>query len=198
MLLKCAQTSLNSKLLAHYKEFFSELVVEAVETLDTNLLDKDLIGIKMVTGGSVTESILVRGVAFKKTFSYAGFEQQPKKFKDPKICLLNIELELKAEKENAEIRIENPDDYKSIVDAEWELIYEKLRKIVDSGANIVLSKLPIGDLATQYFADRNIFCAGRVDGEDIKRIQKSTGAIVQTTVNGLTEEVLGTCARFEE
>lgn len=59
-----------------------------------------------------------------------------------------MELELKAEKENAEIRIENPDDYKSIVDAEWELIYEKLKKIVDSGASIVLSKLPIGDLAT--------------------------------------------------
>lgn len=126
MLLRCAQTSLNSKLLSHYKDFFSELVVEAVETLDTNLLDKDLIGIKLVTGGSITESQLVKGVGFKKTFSYAGFEQQPKKFKDPKICLLNIELELKAEKENAEIRIENPEDYKSIVDAEWELIYEKL------------------------------------------------------------------------
>jgi len=38
-------------------------------------LDKDLIGIKMVTGGSVTESFLVDGVAFKKTFAYAGFEQ---------------------------------------------------------------------------------------------------------------------------
>ena len=31
MLLKCAKTSLNSKLLAHYKDFFANLVVEAVE-----------------------------------------------------------------------------------------------------------------------------------------------------------------------
>ena len=53
--------------------------------------------------------MLVDGVAFKKTFSYAGFEQQPKKFTDPKIILLNIELELKAEKESAEVRIENPE-----------------------------------------------------------------------------------------
>jgi T-complex protein 1 subunit eta len=59
MLIKCAGTALNSKLLASYKEHFAELVVEAVETLDTNLLDKDLIGIKMVTGGSVTDSFLV-------------------------------------------------------------------------------------------------------------------------------------------
>ncbi len=48
------------------------------------------------------------GVAFKKTFSYAGFEQQPKKFDNPTIMCLNIELELKSEKENAEIRIEDP------------------------------------------------------------------------------------------
>jgi len=33
-----------------------------------------MIGIKLITGGSVTESFLVKGVAFKKTFSYAGFE----------------------------------------------------------------------------------------------------------------------------
>lgn len=50
------------------------------------------------------DSFLVQGVAFKKTFSYAGFEQQPKKFVDPKILILNIELELKSEKENAEVR----------------------------------------------------------------------------------------------
>jgi T-complex protein 1 subunit eta len=50
------------------------------------------------------DSFLVKGVAFKKTFSYAGFEQQPKKFENPKILLLNLELELKSEKENAEVR----------------------------------------------------------------------------------------------
>ena len=44
------------------------------------------------------------GVAFKKTFSYAGFEMQPRSFDNPKVLLLNIELELKAEKENAEVR----------------------------------------------------------------------------------------------
>ena len=47
------------------------------------------------------------GVAFKKTFSYAGFEMQPKSYTNPKIALLNIELELKSEKANAELRIEN-------------------------------------------------------------------------------------------
>lgn len=124
------------------------------------------------------DSFLVNGVAFKKTFSYAGFEQQPKKFVNPKLLLLNIELELKSEKENAEIRWDNiwgylnyiwplalqllfwmvvrffcrlsdPLQYQSIVDAEWNIIYDKLDKCVQSGAKIILSRLAIGDLATQ-------------------------------------------------
>ena len=197
MLKKWAMTSLNSKLINSYKEFFSEMVVTAVSKLEDDLNMK-MIGIKKVTGGSVTNSQIIEGVAFKKTFSYAGFEQQKKKYENPKICLLNLELELKSEKENAEIRIENPDDYQAIVDAEWRIIYEKLENIVESGANVVLSKLPIGDLATQYFADRGLFCAGRVPIDDLKRVSSATGGVIQTTVNGLKPEVLGTCGYFEE
>ncbi len=68
----------------------------------------------------------MEGVAFKKTFSYAGFEQQPKSFEKPKVLLLNIELELKAEKENAEIRVNDPEKFQSFVDAEWNIIYRKV------------------------------------------------------------------------
>ena len=100
------------------------------------------------------DSQLVSGVAFKKTFSYAGFEMQPKKYSNPKIALLNVELELKAERDNAEVRVESVSEYQKVVDAEWQILYEKLDKIVKSGAQVVLSKLPIGDVATQYFADR--------------------------------------------
>lgn len=51
--------------------------------------------------------MLVQGVAFKKAFSYAGFEMQQKKYLNPKIAMLNVELELKAERENAEVRVDN-------------------------------------------------------------------------------------------
>merc|ERR1719162_1407561 len=155
------------------------------------------VGIKKVPGGSTTETMLVEGVAFKKCFSYAGFEQQPKSFDNPKILLLNLELELKAEKDNAEVRITDPDQYQSIVDAEWSIIYEKLDLIANTGANVVLSRLAIGDLATQYFADRGVFCAGRVENADLERTRRATGAEVQTTVHGVTPEVLGTCGHFE-
>jgi len=198
LLEKCAGTALNSKLICRNKDFFAPMCVEAVNSLADDDMDLKLIGIKKVAGGSVTESQLIHGIAFKKTFAYAGFEQQTKRFVNPKILCLNVELELKSEKENAEIRIDDPDKYQSIVDAEWKIIYDKLDQCVKSGANVVLSKLPIGDLATQYFADRGLFCAGRVTFDDLKRVCIGTGATVQTSMEDLNEKILGTCGVFEE
>uniref|UniRef100_A0AAR2JF10 T-complex protein 1 subunit eta n=1 Tax=Pygocentrus nattereri TaxID=42514 RepID=A0AAR2JF10_PYGNA len=106
LLEKCAATALNSKLIAGQKDFFSKMVVDAVMMLD-DLLQLKMIGMKKVQGGALEDSQLVAGVAFKKTFSYAGFEMQPKRYENPKIALLNIELELKAEKDNAEVRVNN-------------------------------------------------------------------------------------------
>lgn len=157
MLIKCASTALNSKLIERQKGFFSEMLVQAATCLKID--DPiNMIGIKKVPGGSVTDSFLVQGVAFKKTFSYAGFEQQPKHFDNPSVLLLNIELELKSERQNAEIRINDPKQYQSIVNAEWRIIYEKLEQIVASGAKIVLSKLPIGMLCV-YFSVALISCS---------------------------------------
>lgn len=126
-----------------------KVVVDAVLSLDQDDLNEKLIGVKKVKGGALQDSLFVNGVAFKKTFSYAGFEQQPKSFKNPKIVCLNVELELKSEKDNAEVRIEQVSDYQAIVDAEWEIIFKKLDACYKTGAKVVLSKLPIGDLATQ-------------------------------------------------
>lgn len=197
LLEKCAATALSSKLIHQQKEFFSKMVVDAVLMLD-DLLPLNMIGIKQVQGGALEDSVLVDGVSFKKTFSYAGFEMQPKRYESPKIALLNVELELKAERDNAEIRVESAKEYQKIVDAEWQILYNKLELIHKSGAQVVLSKLPIGDVATQYFADRDMFCAGRVPEEDLRRTLKACGGAVLTTVSDLSDSVLGKCTVFEE
>jgi T-complex protein 1 subunit eta len=94
------------------KEFFAQMVVDAVSKLDPVSLDLKLIGMKKVQGGGLRDSFLVDGVAFKKTFSYAGFEQQPKSFDDPKVLLLNMELEIKSERENAEVSHEHGETHR--------------------------------------------------------------------------------------
>jgi len=197
MLIKCAATTLSSKLISADRLHFATMVVDAVNYLDENL-PVNMIGIKKVNGGSLKDSKLVKGVAFKKAFSYAGFEMQPKKYKQPFIAILNIELELKAEKDNAELRISNVDEYQNVVNAEWQILYDKLQKMCDSGAKVVLSKLPIGDVATQWFADRDMFCAGRIPDEDLSRVIAACGGSVLTTVSKISNCMLGSCAEFYE
>ena len=91
-----------------------------------------------------------------------------------------------------------PQDYQDIVDAEWRIIYQKLEAIIKTGAKVVLSKLPIGDLATQYFADRDVFCAGRVGSDDLKRVVQAVGGSIQSTCSDIEPQHLGRCGSFDE
>lgn len=50
----------------------------------------------------------------------------------------------------------------------------------------------------RYFADRDIFCAGRVSSEDMERVNQATGASTQSTCSDIQERHLGTCGSFEE
>lgn len=229
LLIKCAQTSMNSKLIHGHKDFFSKMVVDAVMLLEGDIvanastlktssismatISDRMIGVKKISGGAMEESLLIEGVAFEKTFAYAGFEQQPKSFIKPKILLLNMELELKAERDNAEVRVENVDAYGKIVDAEWDLLFGRLQKMLDAGAQIILSKLAIGDVATQWFADRNCFAAGRVSEADMDRLAVALDLKIQSSVEDFSEveetflsignksrgqQLLGECEYFEE
>jgi T-complex protein 1 subunit eta len=91
-----------------------------------------------------------------------------------------VELELKAEGTGAEVRLDAI-QFQEVVDAEWHIIQRKLDDCKNSGANIILSRKPIGHVATQYFAHHSIFCAGRVSEADMKQMAKTTGGVVLTS-----------------
>ncbi|WUR04157.1 T-complex protein 1 subunit eta (CCT7) [Vairimorpha necatrix] len=194
LLVSLAETAIISKNIRNVKTKFAKMIVEAVKNVKGDL---NKIGIKKISGGSISDSFLVNGIAFEKCFTYAGYEQQPKKILNPKILCINVELEWKAERDNAELKIDSIEEYKKIVNTEWDLIKEKLDKIIKSGANVVLSSLPIGDYATQYFAKKNIFCAGRVAKEDLTRICGAFGGQIVSSTNYL-ENCVSTCKLFEE
>ena len=227
MLERIASTSMNSKIIRNAQAHFARLVVDyelgrcvndksCQETCSSKqgILDSGSMqsspakwstlsseaGMKRIPGGAMEDSVLVDGVSFKKTFSYAGHEQQPKRIENPHVLLLNVELELKAERNNAELRIAGVSDYAAMVEGEWTILHQKLERIVEVGATVILSRLPIGDVATQYFADRNLFCAGRVPVEDLRRLGEALDVpIVATVATGEPLEMaIGHCALFEE
>ena len=57
---------------------------------------------------------------------------------------------------------------------------------------------PKSPFSLQYFADRDMFCAGRVTEEDLNRTWKACGGSIQTTVHDLNDATLGLCETFEE
>ena len=50
----------------------------------------------------------------------------------------------------------------------------------------------------RYFADRDIFCAGRVSSDDLERVVQATGGSISSTCSDIQPQHLGTCERFEE
>ncbi|KAL0605724.1 T-complex protein 1 subunit eta [Plecturocebus cupreus] len=71
-------------------------------------------------------------------------------------------------------------------------------RIHHSGTKIVLSKLSTGDVVTQYFAGRGRFCAGQVPEKNLKSAMMACRESIQTSVNALSADVLGSYQLFEE
>lgn len=121
---------------------------------------------------------------------------QPKKYHNPTIALLNVKPELKAEKDNAEIKSPHSGGLQAIVRVNWNILCAKLERIHYSVTEVILSKLPIGDVATQYFADGDKFCASYVPEEELKRSTMACRGLVQDMMNVLSLDVLGHCQVF--
>jgi len=197
MLISCCATSLNSKLISGKRHIFSEMIVDIGLFMGSEF-DLNMVSVKGILGGNLSDSFFLKGIIIKKPFSYAGYEKQNKKIYYPAILLLDIELEIKTEKDQSETKINNTKNFKKLIDVEWSIMYEKLDKITQSGAKTVFSKKSIGDLATQYFAERGVVSGGRIPIDDLSKISKGTGAQLISSCNKINSSNFGKCKILEE
>ena len=58
----------------------------------------------------------------------------------------------------------------------------RITKILESGANVVLTRMGIDDLASKYLVEAGCLGLRRVDKGDLHRIAKLTGATVVSTM----------------
>ncbi len=151
-----------------------------------------------VAGAHVSHSLLVRGVAFPRPFAYAGHAQLPRELQKPRVLLLTCELEHKHAKEYALISVSNPEEYGDFVAAEAAVFRAVLDAVCDAGATVVLSTASVGDWATQEFARRGVFAAGRVPSAVMRRAARVTNAVPQATLRGVSSAALGSAALFQQ
>ncbi|KAG0489954.1 hypothetical protein HPP92_006817 [Vanilla planifolia] len=181
----------------------SYLAINKIKELSVSIEGKSLDEKKNLLAKCAATTLSSSSLAAGKECRWSRFEQAPMNTWNEMETFLRVQVDIGYQLKSinndcSRNGLSDPSQYQSIVDAEWNIIYDKLDKCVKSGAKIVLSRLAIGDLATQYFADRDIFCAGRVTEEDLHRVAAATGGAVQTSVNNVIDEVLGSCELFEE
>jgi T-complex protein 1 subunit alpha len=73
------------------------------------------------------------------------------------------------------IVIDDPDKLEDIRRREMEITTEKIKKILDSGANVIMTTKGIDDMCMKMFVEAGTMAIRRVTKEDMKRIARATG-----------------------
>jgi chaperonin GroEL (HSP60 family) len=177
VMLKLATTCLQSKLLSYSGDHVGKLVVDAVSIIadfSNNAIEPDDIKIEEKPG-NVSDIQLVRGIIIDKTIDS---HDMPKMIRSAKIMLIDDELEGKRTRREAEIQITSPNDIQSYKQQEMQMIKSKIQHIIDSGANVVISRKGINTFAQHILTQAGIISVRRVKENDLLWLAKATGASI--------------------
>lgn len=207
-LISAAKTSMSSKIVGSESAFFAEMVVSAMErvkTVDSNGKPKvpvKNVNILKVHGKSSKESTLVNGYAIEMSRSAQGM---PTFIENAKIACVAFNLNKFRLHMGIQVLVKDPANLEKIRQKEMDVTKERVKMIINSGANVVLCTGGIDDFALKYFVEAGVMAFRRVGKADMRRIAKATGATVVTNLSDFEtadEEFsasnLGECKLVEE
>jgi len=197
---KISETSMSSKMVSANSEHLSEIVVESILAAadDTNgkiKVDIDNIKVDKKPGGSINDTSLVRGVILDKEVVHAGM---PKRVQEAKIALINSPLEIEKTEFDAKISISSPNQMKSFLEEENNILKRMVDKIASTGANVLVCQKGIDDIAQHYLAKANILAVRRVKESDMTKLSRASGARIVTNIDELAQNDLGYSKLVEE
>jgi len=97
--------------------------------------------------------------------------------KGAKIACLDMNLMKTRMALGVHIIIDDPDQLEEIRKRESDITVERIKKILDAGANVVLTTKGIDDMCMKYFIEAGAMAVRRCKKEDLRRIAKATGGI---------------------
>ena len=200
ILLKIADTAMQSKLVSKDSPHLSGIAVDAVSGVaeklgDSYKVDLDDIKVEKKAGGSIKDTNLIDGIILDKEVVHGGM---PKRVEKAKIALINAPLEIEKTEFDAKINIDSPEKMKMFLDEENRMLQTMVEQIAGSGANVVICQKGIDDVAQHYLAKAKIIAIRRVKESDVTKLVKATGGRMVTNIEDLTEKDLGTAGLVEE
>lgn len=189
-----AQTAMISKQVNSSKEYFSDMVVDAVKTVvDKDKDGKYTVDLKNIqtvkkAGAKMEESCIVKGLIIDKEPVQPSM---PKVVKDAKIALIDAPFEVKKTEIDAKIQITDPNQLSQFIAEEEKMLKDMVMKVKASGATVVFCQKGIDDLAQHFFAKEGIYACRRVKKSDMERLGRSTGANIINKIAEIDASDLG-------
>jgi len=184
------------------------MVVEAVNSVKMTNLNGDIkypiksINIVKSHGQSSLESKLIKGYVLQMS---RASQQMPIRIENARVACLDLNLSKFKLQMGVQILVNDPKNLEKIRQKECDVLRDRLKKIMDAGANVIITTKGIDDIASKYMVEANILGLRRVDKNDLRRIAKATGATIVTTLaNPETGEEtfeassVGTCTEVYE
>ncbi|KAF4553003.1 T-complex protein 1 subunit epsilon-like protein [Elsinoe fawcettii] len=190
-LLKVARTSLGSKIVSKAHDQFAQIAVDAVLSvadLDRKDVDFELIKVDGKVGGSLEDTLLVKGVIVDKDFSHP---QMPSEVKDAKLAILTCAFEPPKPKTKHHIDITSVEEFKRLQQYERSKFEEMITQIKDTGANVVICQWGFDDEANHLLLTNSLPAVRWVGGPEIELIAIATNGRIVPRFEDLSAEKLG-------
>lgn len=164
-LLQCAKTAMSSKLVGAQEDFFARMVVDAISSVRmiTELGDVrypvKAINVLKAHGRSAMESELVKGYALNMGRAAQGM---PLRVAPARVACLDFNLQKHRMHMGIQVQVSDPKALERIRQEEMEISMRRIRKIVDAGANVVLTTKGIDDFCLKAFVEAGCIACRRV------------------------------------